>query len=143
MFKITKQFHFSASHHLHHLPKNHPCSRPHGHNYIVEIVLECREDLRVRQNPNQWVRDFGDLREIQVWIDQQWDHRDLNKWMVDGAVGWNYLDEPLPEVWEPLETTAEMLAWFLFTRFVDSFPEMVAVRVSETPKTWAEFRRTS
>ena len=35
MFEIRKQFTFSAAHQLDHLPKDHPCSRIHGHNNIV------------------------------------------------------------------------------------------------------------
>jgi 6-pyruvoyltetrahydropterin/6-carboxytetrahydropterin synthase len=40
MYTITKQFSFSASHVLDHLPEGHPCARRlHGHNYIAELVL--------------------------------------------------------------------------------------------------------
>ncbi|HBU96439.1 6-pyruvoyl trahydropterin synthase family protein, partial [Thalassospira lucentensis] len=40
MFTITKQFAFSASHQLAGLDADHPCSRLHGHNYIVEVELK-------------------------------------------------------------------------------------------------------
>ena len=36
-------------------------------------------------------------------------------------------------------TTAERLAESLYWRFKGPFPELYAVRVSETPKTWAEY----
>ena len=39
MYRITKEFHFSASHQLAHLPHDHQCARMHGHNYIVEVEL--------------------------------------------------------------------------------------------------------
>ena len=39
MFRIRKEFHFSASHQLTHLPDDHQCARLHGHNYIVVIEL--------------------------------------------------------------------------------------------------------
>ncbi len=35
MFTITKEFHFSASHQLSHLPEDHQCARLHGHNYVA------------------------------------------------------------------------------------------------------------
>ena len=38
------------------------------------------------------------------------------------------------------QTTAEQLAFVMFDQFKVLFPELVAVRVSETPKTWAEYR---
>lgn len=42
MFRITKEFHFSASHQLTGLPEDHQCARLHGHNYIVEVELGFR-----------------------------------------------------------------------------------------------------
>ena len=39
MYRITKEFHFSASHQLKDLPDDHPCARMHGHNYVVVIEL--------------------------------------------------------------------------------------------------------
>ena len=39
MYRITKEFHFSASHQLSHLPDDHQCARLHGHNYIVVVEL--------------------------------------------------------------------------------------------------------
>ena len=39
MFRIMKEFHFSASHQLDHLPAEHQCARLHGHNYIVVVEL--------------------------------------------------------------------------------------------------------
>ena len=37
-------------------------------------------------------------------------------------------------------TSAENLAFFLYEFASRLWPEVVAVRVSETPKTWAEYR---
>ena len=39
MFRIRKEFHFSASHRLEHLPPDHQCARLHGHNYVVVVEL--------------------------------------------------------------------------------------------------------
>jgi len=38
------------------------------------------------------------------------------------------------------DTTAENLAKFLFDWAKTKWPEVTAMRVSETPKTWAEYR---
>ena len=43
MFRITKEFHFSASHQLTALPAEHQCARLHGHNYIVVVELSAAE----------------------------------------------------------------------------------------------------
>ena len=117
MFRIAKQFMFSASHQLHGLPVDHPCGRIHGHNYTVEIILESDE-----VDGRGFVRDYGELSEIGDWIDQHLDHRHLNDMVA-------------------IPPTAENIALHIFYKFRLAFPEMEAVRVSETPKTWAEYSR--
>jgi 6-pyruvoyltetrahydropterin/6-carboxytetrahydropterin synthase len=118
MYRISKQFEFSAAHHLPYLPAEHPCSRPHGHNYVVEIVLEADEI-----GAEGFVEDYRALGDVKAFLDSEWDHRDLN---VVGAA--------------PYRTTAEMLAWFLYDRFHEAHPALAEVRVSETTKTWASYR---
>ncbi|WP_417811292.1 6-pyruvoyl trahydropterin synthase family protein [Thalassospira alkalitolerans] len=117
MFTITKQFAFSASHQLAGLDADHPCSRLHGHNYIVEVELRGAS-LGARG----FVRDYRELGPLKTMIDDVFDHRHLND--VLGH------DHP----------TAERLALFFYDWTHDRWPEVTAVRVSETPKTWAEYR---
>ena len=119
MYRISKQFHFSAAHRLSHLPPDHQCHRPHGHNYVVQVTLEADE-----LDADGFVLDYGDLAPVKQWIDERLDHRDLN--------------EVLPEL--DGQTTAEKLARLLYERFKPSFPALVEVGVSETPKTWAIYR---
>lgn len=116
MYTITKQYAFSASHRLDHLPEGHPCERLHGHNYVVELVLEST-DL----NADGFVRDYGELAPFKHFIDEKLDHRHLND-VVPG------------------HTSAENIARWLYDFASALWPEVVAVRVSETPKTWAEYR---
>lgn len=115
MYKITKQFEFSASHQLMGLPDDHPCSRLHGHNYIVIIELES-----AYLDERGFVRDYGDLKIVKEYLDKTHDHRHLN----------DLYDQP----------TAEIIARNIFEYFHHRLPELRAVRVSETPKTWAEYR---
>ena len=117
MYRIQKQFHFSAAHALTLLPKTHPCHRLHGHNYVVEVVLES-ETL----DQYGFVVDYNDLDPVRDYINAELDHRNLN------------------DVIGPTYTTAENLARWFFDRFGPDFPALAAVRVSETPKTWAEYR---
>lgn len=116
MYTITKQFSFSASHQLDHLPEDHPCARLHGHNYVVEVVLQS-----VELDERGFVRDYGDLDMLKTFIDEELDHRHLE----------DVMDAP---------TTAENLARFLYDFAHGLWPEVMAMRVSETPKTWAEYR---
>lgn len=116
MYTISKQFEFSASHVLEGLSPDHPCGRLHGHNYLV--VVELQGDTL---NSVGFVRDYGDLKAVKQFIDSALDHRHLNDVLM-------------------FQPSAENLARYLFEQFQSDFPELSAVRVSETPKTWAEYR---
>ncbi|HKL46683.1 MAG TPA: 6-carboxytetrahydropterin synthase QueD [Roseovarius sp.] len=117
MYTITKEFHFSASHQLFGLPEDHQCARLHGHNYIVVVELRSEE-----LNQHGFVRDYHDLAALKRYIDDELDHRHLNDVLGDDCV------------------TAERMAKHFFHWCHAQWPEVSAVRVSETPKTWAEYR---
>jgi 6-pyruvoyltetrahydropterin/6-carboxytetrahydropterin synthase len=116
LYTISKRFTFSASHIIDGLPEGHQCSRLHGHNYVVEVVLAAEQLDAVG-----FVVDYGELKPLKQVIDSELDHRHLND-VLPGA------------------TTAEAIARFLFDRARALWPQTVAVRVSETPTTWAEYR---
>ena len=117
MYRITKRFDFSASHQLDHLPPEHPCARLHGHNYQVEVEVQscCLDDRGFCQ------LDYRELDGFKAWIDETLDHRHLNDVL-------------------PIRPTAENLARHLYDIARQSSPYISAVRVSETPRTWAEYR---
>lgn len=117
MFTISKQFAFSASHQLTHLPPDHQCARLHGHNYRIEV------ELRGYVGRDGFVRDYGDLAPFKQYLDTTLDHRHLNDVLGNSKL-----------------TTAESLAMYLYAWCVARWPEVSAVRVSETDKTWAEYR---
>ncbi|RWE22340.1 MAG: 6-carboxytetrahydropterin synthase [Mesorhizobium sp.] len=117
MYTIAKRFAFSASHVIGGLPADHPCSRLHGHNYEVEIVLQSAE-----LDPVGFVRDYRELSELKSLIDNTLDHRHLN------------------EVLGHDRTTSEVIAKWIYDWCCERWPEVAAVRISETPKTWAEYR---
>jgi 6-pyruvoyltetrahydropterin/6-carboxytetrahydropterin synthase len=119
MYRISKEFQFSASHRLAHLPEDHQCARLHGHNYVVVLELSgFQEDL----TEAGFVRDYGDLGDFKKWIDAELDHRHLNEVVPDR------------------NPSAENLAHWIYSCWSERFAEISAVRVSETPKTWAEYR---
>ncbi len=113
MYKISKQFAFSASHILEGLPQEHPCSRLHGHNYVITVHL-CADSL----NDVGFVKDYRDLDNVKKYIDNTLDHRHLNDII-------------------PFNPTAENIAKHLYDIFKTEIPELYAVEVSETPKTTA------
>ena len=117
MYRITKEFHFSASHQLFGLRAGHPCARMHGHNYVVMVELAAGA-----LSATGFVRDYHDLAELKRYIDEELDHRHLNDVLGDDCI------------------TAERMARHFFDWCAARWPEVSAVRVSETPKTWAEYR---
>lgn len=118
MFTITKRFEFSASHVLAGLPEDHPCARLHGHNYAVEVELASS-----KLNDVGFVFDYRALAPFKTLLDDELDHRHLNDVI-------------------PGQPSAELLAMWLYQEACHLLPgaPVVAVRVSETPKTWAEYR---
>lgn len=117
MYAISKTFEFSASHQLFGLPDDHPCSRLHGHNYVVRVEFRS-----VHLDPRGFAGvDYRDLNPFKSWIDRTLDHRHLNDIL------------PAP--------TAENIARYLFDHLAETGPSPSSVAVSETPKTWAEYRR--
>jgi len=113
LFTISKDFDFAAGHQLGDLPEGHQCARPHGHNYIVRVVLQS-SGLR----PPGFVMDYGDLSSLKAYLDETFDHRWLN------------------DVVE-FEPTAENLAAHLLGWCSTMGWPVKRVGVSETPKTWA------
>lgn len=114
-YTICKQFSFDASHKLTGLPDGHKCARLHGHTYRVEVILQS-EIL----NEVGFVVDYGDLKALKDYIDHHLDHRHLNDML-------------------PLQTSAENIAKHLFDFCKQHWSQTTKVRVSETPKTWAEY----
>lgn len=117
MFRIFKEFHFSASHQLFGLAEDHPCARLHGHNYVVEVELQS-ETL----DSTGFVRDYRELAPFKTYVDDHLDHRHLNDVLGDGCV------------------TAEHMARHFHDWCKAKWPEVCAVRVRETPKTCSEYR---
>lgn len=117
MYTISKQFTFSASHQLDQLPADHPCARLHGHNYTVELVLRA-EQLDERG----FVVDYNELHAFGDFLANTFDHYHLNDIL-------------------PFPTTAENIAKYLYNWASERWPHVFAVKVSETPKTWAVYER--
>jgi 6-pyruvoyltetrahydropterin/6-carboxytetrahydropterin synthase len=115
-YRITKEFHLSASHQLAGLPDWHPCGRVHGHNYIIKVTLAA-DTL----DAHGFVLDYNDLDPLKSYLDNKFDHRHIND-RVD------------------FQPTSENLARYLYDWCRDMGWPIESVAVSETPKTWAEYR---
>jgi 6-pyruvoyltetrahydropterin/6-carboxytetrahydropterin synthase len=121
MHRIEKTFRVSAAHQRTlrgaHSPE-HKGARLHGHNYRVRVTLESDE-----LDADGFVLDYALLEPVERYIESVLDHRNLNDVLGIGSY-----------------TTAERIARALYERFRPELPLLVAVAVSESPDTWAEYR---
>ncbi|MFN2383596.1 MAG: 6-pyruvoyl tetrahydropterin synthase family protein [Gemmatimonadota bacterium] len=132
-YRVTVRIDFCYGHRL--LDYDGPCAHPHGHNGRAEIELE-REALDGRG----MVVDFADVkRELKAWIDGRLDHqmvlrRDdpLAEWLVEHG-------EPLCIV--EVNPTAETIARLIFDEAARRGYPVAAVRLWETPGSFATYRR--
>jgi 6-pyruvoyltetrahydropterin/6-carboxytetrahydropterin synthase len=115
MYTIKKEFAFSASHTLDCLPETHPCSRVHGHNYVITVELASQ-----KLNDVGFVVDYRALDDIKEFINGTFDHQHLNDFLM-------------------YNPTAENMAKDFYDIFHSMHPEVIAVEVSETPKTSARY----
>jgi 6-pyruvoyltetrahydropterin/6-carboxytetrahydropterin synthase len=132
MYLVTKRIDFCYGHRL--LEYDGVCKHPHGHNAIVEV--DVRTD---RLDSRNMVADFSDIkRVVKGWIDRELDHKMILR-QDDPLV------EPLTRLNEPVYTlesnpTVERIAKLIFDISRDEGLPVVAVRVWETPTSFAEYR---
>ncbi|MCS7182687.1 MAG: 6-carboxytetrahydropterin synthase [Thermoanaerobaculum sp.] len=147
-FFVAKSFTFDAGHRL----VSHPelCRHPHGHTYRAEVVLEAPS-----LDANAMVCDYKALSRLVRGVIQPLDHA-MILWREDP------LRPALEQAGERVvvleeEPTAEVLAKYLYCQLEQTFAQavanpqlvepfrwradvrLVAVRLWETPTTWAEF----
>lgn len=125
MHTISKDFTFCAAHRLNGLPREHQCSRLHGHNYVVRVTIQ---DTTL--DGTGFVIDYGQLKPVGRFIDEHLDHQ--------------FLNDILPELGGPDQPSAELMAQWLAGRVRDLVPGLrsssrVTVGLSETVNTWAFF----
>lgn len=131
MYSVTKRIEFCYGHRL--LDYDGVCKHPHGHNALAEI--EVRTDALDNRN---MVADFSDIKRIvKGWIDAEIDHKMVLR-HDDPLVG------PLQALGEPLylldsNPTVERLARLLFEKTRELGFNVVAVKVWETPNSYAVY----
>ena len=114
--ELKTQFQIESARFLPKLPSSHPCSRMHGHSFV--LIFTFHGSL---QPETGWVRDYHEITEALKPMLAQLDHRILNE--VPG------LENP----------TSEHLCIWLFERAQKILPELVKVTVKETPTTECSF----
>jgi 6-pyruvoyltetrahydropterin/6-carboxytetrahydropterin synthase len=114
IFEIYIKTHFSAAHSLRGYPGD--CARIHGHNWIIEVFVKCRELDQIGIG-----LDFRDIKTAVKEVLQGLDHFNLNE---------------LPAFTE-VNPTSENIAKYLYheigKKFNSDVVQVSKVKVSETP----------
>ncbi len=131
MYRVTEIVHFCYGHRLLHYQGK--CSRLHGHNGKVEIVLASPS-----LDAQSMVADFSDInRVVQGWIDENLDHKLLL-----------HKDDPLAKVLqshdEPVflmdaDPTAEAIARLIYDHAASQGLKVSEVRLWETDSSVAAY----
>jgi len=134
MYKVTREIHFCYGHRL--LNYSGKCRHLHGHNGKVEIELYS-ETL----NELGMVRDFEEIKQVvQVWIDENLDHnmilcrRDPLIPALEERKERYYLIDENP--------TAEAISKLIYDYAVSQKLPVSEVRLWETPKSFASYRKS-
>lgn len=116
---IAKEFTFDAAHQL---PNTEgPCKRLHGHTYRVRVIARGRIHPTDGNPEEGMLLDFTRIKEVfKRRIEQICDHQ--------------FLNETTPVA----RTTAELLAVWMLSELHEELPQVVAVRLYETPTSYAE-----
>jgi 6-pyruvoyltetrahydropterin/6-carboxytetrahydropterin synthase len=131
MYLVTKRIEFCYGHRL--LDYDGICKHPHGHNAMVEV--DVRTDRLDKRN---MVADFSDIkRVVKGWIDRELDHKMILR-QDDPLV------KPLEALGEPIyklesNPTVERIAKLIFDKSREYGLDVVAVRVWETPTSFAAY----
>jgi len=128
MYLVTKRIDFCYGHRL--LDYDGVCKHPHGHNAVVEVD--------VRTDKRNMVADFSDIkRVVKGWIDRELDHKMILR-HDDPLVA------PLEKLGEPIyklesNPTVERIAKLIFDQSREQGIDVIAVRVWETPTSYASY----
>jgi 6-pyruvoyltetrahydropterin/6-carboxytetrahydropterin synthase len=135
MYLVTKRIDFCYGHRL--LDYDGICKHPHGHNATVEV--DVRTD---RLDNRNMVADFSDIKRlVKGWIDRELDHKMILR-HNDPLVG------PLEALGEPIyklesNPTVERIAKLIFDKSRELGLDVTAVRVWETPTSFAAYAESS
>ncbi|MEM6598486.1 MAG: 6-pyruvoyl tetrahydropterin synthase family protein [Cyanobacteria bacterium P01_D01_bin.36] len=121
---LSTEFSFDAAHFIR--DYDGPCGRMHGHHYKVRIEATANRLQSSEYCPHPvMVADYRTLR---------WAKKDALKGGLDHCV----LNEVMPDGYE---TTAEMIAKYIYEKTAEKLPSTVRLKVavSETPGSWAHY----
>jgi 6-pyruvoyltetrahydropterin/6-carboxytetrahydropterin synthase len=133
MYQVTKEINFCYGHRL--LNYDGKCRYFHGHNGKVEVQLSAAQ-----LDSLGMVRDFNEIKQIlQVWIDENLDHRMILHEKDPLRSALEKAGEPLHLI--PTNPTAENIAQLIFAVAQEKGLPVSSVTLWETPNSNATFKK--
>jgi len=115
--ELVRTFFFEAAHSLPNAPEGHKCRRMHGHGYHVDVHVSGLVDPAAG-----WVTDFGQIDQAVAPVIARLDHQVLNE---------------LPGL---ANSTAELIAKYIWDSLADKLPHLDAVAVWESDRSRCIYR---
>ncbi|PWU16066.1 MAG: 6-carboxytetrahydropterin synthase QueD [Bdellovibrio sp.] len=116
--EIEHDFRIESARFLPHAATSNPCSRMHGHSFLVRLRFAGPLDPK-----SEWLLDFAEIRQHAEPLLRELDHRVLND--IKG------LENP----------TSENLCRYLYRQLKSRLPLLIQVEVSETSMTRCRYPR--
>ena len=142
--RIAKSFAFDCAHMLR--AHDGKCKNVHGHRYTMEVILES-EELQSLGSSQGMILDLGDLsRIVKERIVEPFDHAFLTDITAPSDSAEARITKQLQKeghkvVRMTAPTTVENLSRVFYALLLPHLPGLRAVKVWETPKSYAEFVR--
>lgn len=135
-FEITRRLEFDAGHRI---PFHaHKCARLHGHRYAIEATLRGKLQDVEGDSSFGMVEDFGNIKgALMTRIEDKWDHKML-LWEKDPLAELLLTRPESGLVILPVVPTSENLARLAFEMLITTLPQLVRVRLYETPNCWSD-----
>lgn len=130
-----------------HRLQNHSgkCVNLHGHQYILEVVIEGEVNQSIGASSSGMVVDFGDIKTIlDELVHKVCDHAFMVSENDELMVNFYKENPQLKHVVVPFESTAENIANWIFERLDPEIAKLsdgvrlASVQLWETPYNWAK-----
>lgn len=143
--RISKRIEWCMGHRL--AQHKGGCRNLHGHQYVLEVVIEGEINQEETSPSRGMVVDFGDVKEVlQKRVHDVCDHAFMVAESDLVMMGFFQQNTDLKHVVVPFDTTAENISHWLFANIKDELEKIEGVRLYsvqlwETPFNWALVER--
>jgi len=119
------------------------CRNLHGHQYVLEVVIEGEINQEKNSSSRGMVVDFGEVKEVlQKYVHDICDHAFMVAESDTIMTDFFQQNPDLKHVTVPFDSTAENIAQWLFTNIKNELEKIGGIRLYsvqlwETPFNWA------